>query len=647
MRKRKIYQFEYNMTMGNTIYLPLASGLLRSYSKQDERIRLSYEFMPFQFVKNTAASTLKNITDFEIVAISLSMWNYHFTLSLAETLKKINPDALIIAGGPSVPFEGIDFLRKYPFVDVTIRGEGELTFKEILLAHLEKGNDFSGIKGISYRTFDGKLIRNPEEQALLDLTTIPSPYVQGEYEYLFKESDNLKYQTIIETNRGCPFNCGFCFWGQGGLSKKMRQFPIERVKADANWIAQHKIEYTFCADSNFGIFGRDVEIADYFAQIKKTTSFPEKFRVCYAKNSHDRVEAIAKIFNECNMDKSITLSFQTKNPEALKNIGRRNIRQEDFIRLQKKYSDQKIPVYSEMILGLPGETYQSFLDGIEEILQSGLHNKLFIYLCQVYPNTMIADPEYQKRHGIKTLAIPLNEIHCSIHVDDEIREEECIIVETATLSRTEWERLLVNSILIQLFFSLELLYMVMVYCQKTLHIRLIEFIDFISRNEVLSQHPDNYVAKEILKLFDFTRELEARGNGITDNRYGGIYWSPEEVAYLHLMEVDKNILIEDIYNLFSDFLVSKKTDFNRELIHGLIEYQINMLPGLNDREVSCEFKYDYSSYLTGQTEELNSLNWLGTFKPRFEFNGDTEKMARQLILFGRKSGSTRNILVKN
>jgi hypothetical protein len=642
---RKVYQFEYNISMGNTVYLPLASGLLRSYAKTDVRIAANYQFTPFQFVKTTPENSCKDINDFDVLVVSLSMWNFQYGLAVVQILKKKNPNALVIAGGPSVPFEGINFLTSYPFVDVSVRGEGERTLNELLLAHLDKSDDFSEIKGISYRTRSGQIIHNRQEQIPLDLNTVPSPYLEGEYEYLYSETTPLVYQAIIETNRGCPFNCGFCFWGHGGLNKKLRQFPIARVKADADWVGAHRIAYTFCADSNFGIIQRDIDIARYFTQVKERTSFPEKFRVCYAKNSLDRVEEIAKIFNAASMDKSITLSFQTKNDSALANIGRKNIRQEDFMRLQKKYCDQGIPVYSELILGLPGETYASFLAGIEEILRSGLHNKLFIYLCQVYPNTMIGDPAYQEKHGIKILSIPLTEIHCSIHSPNAVCEFEDIIIETATLNYHELMRLLVNAILIQLFFSLGLLYRIMVYWQNTLNIRLIEFIDYVTHPEISKKYPQNLIVQEVQKLFIYTENLKNTGRGVVALQYGEIYWEPEEVAFLVLMEADKNKLIQDIFELTKAFMSEKKYHCDTQLLFELITYQIILLPGLNDQQCEYDFNYDFLAYFSNNSAELFKSCQHAIITPKFDFNGSQAQMAKQLVLYGRKGAGNQNTMV--
>ena len=88
----------------------------------------------------------------------------------------------------------------------------------------------------------------------------PSPYLTGQFDYLLNDGTN--YQAIIETNRGCHSGCHYCYWGN---KKKYEFFDMQRIKDEAEWIGRNKIKYVFCADSNFGIFDRDIEIAQIYA----------------------------------------------------------------------------------------------------------------------------------------------------------------------------------------------------------------------------------------------------------------------------------------------------------------------------------------------------------------------------------------------
>ena len=85
-----------------------------------------------------------------------------------------------------------------------------------------------------------------------------------------------------------------------------------------------------------------------------------RFDVTYAKGREDAVFTTAKKLFDAGLFKGPSLSFQTLSPEALENIGRSNMPLESFTSLLARYKEAGIPAYSEMILGLPGETYESF-----------------------------------------------------------------------------------------------------------------------------------------------------------------------------------------------------------------------------------------------------------------------------------------------
>ena len=102
-----------------------------------------------------------------------------------------------------------------------------------------------------------------------DLDIYPSPYLAGEFEYLLPEGKDHNYQIIIETNRGCPFLCTYCYWGKGGNTTKYKFHSLDRIFAEIDWVAKKKIEYLFNADSNFGMHRRDAKIAKDLVKSKQ------------------------------------------------------------------------------------------------------------------------------------------------------------------------------------------------------------------------------------------------------------------------------------------------------------------------------------------------------------------------------------------
>ena len=113
-----------------------------------------------------------------------------------------------------------------------------------------------------------------------------------------------------ETNRGCPFKCSFCDWGSA-IASKVRKFDENRLLSEIDYFTKKKVDLVFGADANFGIFKRDKEFAIRLAHNKKQTGYPNQFRVCFTKNTTDRVFELAQIFADAGMNKGVSISMQS------------------------------------------------------------------------------------------------------------------------------------------------------------------------------------------------------------------------------------------------------------------------------------------------------------------------------------------------
>jgi putative methyltransferase len=374
--KRRVYLGEFQPA-DERLHLPAAvSGSCARNAETSEAVREHFEWAPFLFHNDRLDRLVDRYERPAVAAFSSLMWNARLCLQVAERVKRRHPECLVVFGGANVPHQPAEFLARHPFIDVTVRGEGEGPFRAVLERLGARGDartaDLDGIAGTTWRTPGGEARHCALDQAFTkDLDGYPSPYLAGHYEYLFHEHKELQFQAIIETNRGCPFQCTFCYWGKGGLSRKYRFFGLERTKAEIEWMAGHKLRYVFNADSNFGMHRRDQEIAEFLVATKQRTGFPQKFRTCYGKNTDEKIFAIGKLFHEHGLEKGITISYQSVDEQVQANIKRDNIRLECAAELQRKFNDSGVPVYTELILGLPGESYRSWVDGVDRVLGRG------------------------------------------------------------------------------------------------------------------------------------------------------------------------------------------------------------------------------------------------------------------------------------
>lgn len=405
-----------------------------------------------------------------MACFSVCIWNHQLSLKVARLVKKKFPDCYIVFGGPQI--SKIDEQR-YDFIDHVIEHEGEKKFVELFLV--------------------------PGLESDVPLDTYPSPYTAGLYDQILADNPDIDFQAIVETNRGCPFSCSFCYWGQGFDENKIRFHSTDYINEEAFWIGNHKIKYVFMADANFGMYKQDKDTARIYAVTKNICGYPEKVRVCYGKNREDNVFDTAKILSDAGLSKAITLARQSNSQTVLDKIERTNIRSDVYTNLEKRYRDAGMTTYSELILGLPGETMESFIDGVKEAVKHC--NKLFVYHCTILPNTPMADPDYIKKHGLKTVRVPLAEIHCKIRESGMVMEYEDIVIETNTMTTKEW-----------------------IECAKYAWLMQLKHTFGISNppQKFLNFH---IIAKNI---------LEGSSRAQTNRIFGDIYWEPEEIAYLHI-----------------------------------------------------------------------------------------------------------------
>ena len=127
-----------------------------------------------------------------------------------------------------------------------------------------------------------------------------------------------------------------------------------------------------------------------------------------------------------------------------------------------------------MILGLPGENLDSWKKGFEELFNTNFDNQLSVYVAEVYPNTELADKEYQNKYGIKTKTIKLNEIHCSIKDQKWLQEYQEIVTESYSMSEQQWSEMMLFSIFTMLIHTMKVGYYILIYLHERIGLKYID-----------------------------------------------------------------------------------------------------------------------------------------------------------------------------
>ncbi len=582
--KKNIYFVQPSNSLSKSFFLPYASGTIAAYSFQYEEIEQNFTLADIFFEKEPIDKTIEKISQPYIIGFSCYLWNIEYNLALAKEIKARYPAVITVFGGPQVP-NNTEYLEAYSFIDLLIHGEGEIAFYEVLKSCLTQ-QSFENIANISYRK-NRKCIKTPSVP-VCDLSRFPSPYAAGIFDKIIHNPKYSDFQidAIIETNRGCPYKCIYCCWSEG--KESFRLFPDERVKNDLDWIAKNKISFCMCADSNFGIVSRDEETADYVVELNKKYGYPQKFETISAKNKDDLVFRINQKLDSRKLNRGISVAVQSMSETVLEIVGRKNMSNSNLSQVLKAYREAGIYTYTDIILGLPGETLESFCKGLFEVIEAGQHYSIAVYRCELLPNTILYSDEIQEKYKIKTVTSQFCQKHSIATENHDSFSRSCVVVETSTMSSAEWltaERVAISAIG---FHNMGLLRFFAVYLRKAHNVSYYDFYmklyDWIENESRVIKRLLDYTCKS------FEPFLERKGDlNFTDERFGNIYWDFEEALFL-CSAAELEAFYDDAKNYLERYFEDS------ELFDDLLRYQKEMiaLPGKDEKVF--ETLYDWHEY---------------------------------------------------
>ena len=403
LRPLRIYlgDLTYTTLSLATDAFPLNIGFIAAYASKIYGKEVDIKL--FKYVEDLEQALHDNPPD--ILGLSNYPWNFNLGQEFFQMVRALSDNTICVMGGPNIPLEdeGRDqFVKRNPLIDFYCYLEGEEAFAALIARAMEAGVRREAMKatpidGFIHRISDTEVMKGALLSRRRDLDEIPSPYLTG---YMDKFFDG-KLSPMMETNRGCPFSCTFCHEGNQLISK-VNFFSLERVKAELDYIssavqrAPILSSNLIFADPNFAMYERDYETVEHIAQIQERQNWP---RSIFASTGKNKKERIAKALRKLNGSMSMWMSVQSMDPVVLKEIHRDNISTSQMMSLASVYQELGLPTFSELILGLPGDSYERHVGSLSSVLQSGI-NVVEVYSCMLLNGTQLNTAFSRAAHKI-------------------------------------------------------------------------------------------------------------------------------------------------------------------------------------------------------------------------------------------------------
>ena len=355
----------------------------------------------------------------DILALSNYSWNSNLSEHVAGLAKGLSTNIITVQGGTNFPHvreQQLEFLKKRTSTDFHVELEGEVSFSNVVARVLQARDGGTGvfaspvdgcvfIQPESRFTDQPKLVFGDAPERIRELDDIPSPYLTGLLDKFF----DGRLVPFIETNRGCPFKCSFCHTG-ADYFQKINMFSLERISEELEYAARRANELgvtgLLIADTNFGMFPRDKSICEVLLGTQKKYGWPINIQATTGKNNKERVIDITGILGDTF---DVTMSVQSMDDGVLENINRSNIKLDDYMEINRHLREEGRATTGEIILGLPSETKESFVSGIEKVVTAGV-STVTIYSLMLLYGTEFQDRAYRDKYDYdgRFRIVPLN-----------------------------------------------------------------------------------------------------------------------------------------------------------------------------------------------------------------------------------------------
>ncbi len=278
-----------------------------------------------------------------VVGFGVYIWNARQTLEVVSTLKRVQPDLKIVLGGPEVSYE-TESQAICQLADLTIRGEADFLFREICQAWMDNGV-WPEKKWISGELPEIRAIRLP---------------------YSYYSDEDIRNRVIyVEASRGCPYKCEYCL---SSLDKSVRSFDLDLFLGEMDRLVERGVRQFKFVDRTFNLsIATGSKILKFFLERMHLGLFLH-FEMVPDRLPLELRELIRQ-FPAGSLQ--FEVGIQTWSPEVARLVSRR----QDYAKIRENFEflnrETGVHTHADLIVGLPGETLETFAEGFDAVAALG------------------------------------------------------------------------------------------------------------------------------------------------------------------------------------------------------------------------------------------------------------------------------------
>lgn len=349
----------------------------------------SSEFIDFYYHLDTADGWTKikeslSRKNPDLIGITIYTETRGPALQLVSLIKKLFPQACIIAGGPHASPMAMQIIQHHP-VDAVVIGEGEITFLEIVKA-LESRQSFEQVDGLAYKDARGQIRMNKPRTLIPDLDMLPMP---AYHHFNLKTDDLISAGMQVVFSRGCPFRCVFCsesaFWGN-----KFRAKSVAACIDELEFLVTHyHINKFIIYDALLSVNKkRALDFCEALTARKLPVTWGARLRADLA--DIDILESFKKA--GC-----IGISYGVESgSQKVLNLINKKVTIDQIVRAFDLTHQAGLTAEASIMVGNPGESITSIW-GTDRLLKRIKPDRAYIIPTKIYPGTPLHESAKKKK----------------------------------------------------------------------------------------------------------------------------------------------------------------------------------------------------------------------------------------------------------